>query len=159
MIRVFAAQTKPGLKKALLDLPVDALPQIGKHRFRSWYEIQLDRLAKEVRIRNSNNSRLLPGIKWGHSGKVLSLYLRDLVLHTRYFTETESSTIADWLYVPIDGILIQRLAKLGVSLPFRQIREIDSPAKFYAVQDRLQEAAVKVGVPRVWFDDNWADRK
>lgn len=159
VIRVFAANTKPGLGRALVKLPVEELPQIGKRKFRSWYEIQLNKVAKQVRVLNSNNSRLLPGLKWGHSNKVLSLYLRDMVLHTRYFTETQASRIVDLLYVPIDGIIIQRLAKLGVKLPFRKIREIDSSEKFYEVQDLLQNAAAKVGVPRVWFDDNWADHQ
>lgn len=90
--------------------------------------------------------------------KVLSLYLRDLVLHTRYFTDAQACAMSDWLYVPIDSILIERLRSLGVNIPFRQIREVDSEGKFYEVQKLLADAAAKVGVPRVWFDDNWADR-
>jgi len=44
-------------------------------------------------------------------------------------------------------------------LPFKAIKEIDTTEKFYDVQELLGEAAAKVGVPRVWFDDNWGDRQ
>jgi hypothetical protein len=54
---------------------------------------------------------------------------------------------------------MKRLRKLGVSLPFRQIKEIDSAEKFYRVQDLLEEVSAPTEVPRVWFDDNWASRQ
>ena len=36
---------------------------------------------------------------------------------------------------------------------------VDSPKKFYGLQDLLGEAAREVGVPRVWFDDAWATKR
>ena len=158
VIRVFAPKTKGDLLEALHRVPVDDLLKIGKDGFRSWYETQLEHVAGKVRMRNSHNSRVLPGLKWGHSSKVLCLYLRGLVEHTHYFADSQAATIAHWLHAPIDGIVIRRLRKLGVTFSFRQIRAIDSPAKFYEVQDQLEQAAARAGVPRVWFDDIWADR-
>jgi hypothetical protein len=54
--------------------------------------------------------------------------------------------------------VIRRLRKLGYAPPFRSIKEIDSSGKFYDVQNALGEAARSIGVPRVWFDDNWGQR-
>jgi hypothetical protein len=52
-----------------------------------------------------------------------------------------------------------RLRKLGMKLAFDRIREIDTAERFFGVQQQLGEAARKVDVPRVWFDDNWGDRE
>jgi hypothetical protein len=44
-------------------------------------------------------------------------------------------------------------------MPFDRIREIDSAAKFRVPQRALADAAKSARVPRVWFDDNWAERR
>ena len=158
VMRVFAPDTKAGLMTTLENLPVDELPQVVKDDFRRWYETQLKKVAAEIRKRNAENSRVQPGLKWGHAAKVLSLYLRDLVEHSRYFTDREAKAIAPLLHVPIDGIVIDRLRALSVTTPCRKIKEIDSAAKFYEFQELLEDAAKRVGVPRIWFDDNWGAR-
>jgi hypothetical protein len=81
------------------------------------------------------------------------------VNYSRYFTDADAARISPWLYSPIDRVVIDRLRKLHGLLPFRQIKGINTPEKFYLVQDLLGQAAAKVGVPRVWFDDNWGDRQ
>ena len=159
VIRVFAQGTKPGLARVLEQVPVDDLPGLDQKRFEEWFEVQLERVARELRKRNHKNPRLQPGLKRGHAVKVLSLYLRDLVAHTRYFDDRAARRIERWLHVPVDRIVIGRLRCLGVRFEFRGIREISSRAKFLQVQECLEEAAVRIGVPRVWFDDNWADRQ
>ena len=73
--------------------------------------------------------------------------------------DAEAARISPWLYSPIDHVVINRLWKLHGPLPFWQIKGIDTPDKFYLVQDLLGQAAAKVGVSRVWFDDNWGDRQ
>jgi hypothetical protein len=158
VIRVFKAETKTGLCLVLVSLPVDELAQLKPEEFVSWYNRQLNRVAREVRRLNHVNARIQPGLKWGHSAKVLSLYLRDLVLHTQYFSRTQAKRISPWLYAPIDGIVIRKLKGLHVKISFRSIREIDSKSKFTKVQKTLGTAAELVGIPRVWFDDNWARR-
>lgn len=159
VIRVFASGTKPGLLRVLRELPVDDLRRLERSGFRAWYRRQLEKVARELRKRNRDNVRLQPGLKWGHAAKVLSLYLRDIVLHSRYFPDATARRVERWLYVPVDGIVIRRLKELGVELPFGSIREIDTAAKFELVQGRLDRAARSARVPRVWFDDIWADRE
>jgi len=160
VIRVFAKGTKPGLQDVLMGLPTEELGGLrSQAEFNRWYRRQLARVAREVRRRNKGNDRVQPGLKWGHSAKVLSLYLRDLVLHTRLFSERQAKRIAAWLYVPIDGVVIRRMSKLGVPLPFDQIQEIATAKVFDDAQSILAIAARKARVPRVWFDDNWADRQ
>jgi len=160
VIRVFASGTKKHLLPVLAAVPVDKLVELNDaSEFKSWFEGQLEIVAQEIKQRNPNNSRIYPGYKWGHAAKVLNLYLWEVVLGSRYFTDSEMSRIRPWLYVPIDGLVIRRLRQMGLRLPFAKIKEIDSPEDFYFVQDLLGEAAAQVGVPRIWFDDIWGDRQ
>ncbi len=159
VVRVFAAGTKPGLQARLEQIPVDDLLTIvDADGFRTWYEEQLQSVATEIRKRDAKRARILPGIKWGHSAKVLSLFLRDLVEQCRYFTDAESRAIVPWLHVPVDSLVMKRLRRCGVALPVQQIKEIATAKQFYAIQDCLEAAAQRAGIPRVWFDDNWAKR-
>lgn len=160
VIRVFEKGTKQRLLPLLVDIPVDGITNLSdKFEFKAWFEEQLDLVAKEIRIANPNNSRIHPGYKWGHSAKVLNLFICQVVLGSRYFSDSEVCHIRPWLYIPIDGIVIERLRKMGLRLPFTKIKEIDSPEDFHLVQDQLERAAIEVGVPRIWFDDVWGDRQ
>ncbi len=158
VIRVFRAGTKQRLLPLLEGLPAHELPALDEDRFAKWYEHQLDHITRCLSELNTRNPRVQPGLKWGHAAKILSLYLRDISLHTRYFGDAEVRRISPWLPVPIDSIIIRRLRRLGLRLPFATIREIDSKEKFLIVQSALAEAAKTAQVPRVWFDDNWAER-
>lgn len=159
VIRVFAQGTKPGLLRVLESLPVDDLPALDRTEFEAWYRVQLERVARELRKLNVGNPRLQPGLKWGHAAKVLSLFLRDLISQTRYFDERAAQKLEPWLHVPVDRIVIRRLRNLGARFDFQGIREIDSQERFLQVQRCLEAVAAPIGVPRVWFDDNWADRQ
>ncbi len=158
VIRVFTKGTKPSLLPLLAALPAEDLRKLNANTFPRWYEHQLDRIVSIIAPLNASNRRVHPGLKWGHAAKVLSLFLRDIVLHTRFFDDGQVERISGWLYVPIDSVVIDRLGVLGIPLPFEKIREIDSAKKFHEVQDLLAREAVRAAVPRVWFDDNWADR-
>ena len=159
VIRIFRPGTKPGLLAVLSRLPVDDLLHVStREGFDRWYRKQLSRVTRELRKRNASNPRVLPGLKWGHAAKVLSLYLRDIVHHTRYFRDADVRRIERWLPVPIDGVLIRRLEELGVTLPYRKIKDIDTYTKFRAAQRILNASAEPLRVPAVLFDDNWAQR-
>lgn len=158
VVRVFEKDTKEDLMRALRDVPVESLPKMtGCEEFEAWFETQLSHVAHVIKKRNRTNPRVNPDLKWGHAAKVLALYLRDIVLHSRFFTDVEVTRITPWLFVPIDSRVIERLTDLGVRLPFRQIRQIASKDTFYAVQDLFASGSGQ-GIPRVVFDDVWADR-
>jgi hypothetical protein len=160
VMRVYRQGTKEPLMRALSALDPDCVPDVpGQEAYRAWFEKSLDAIAAVIAETNEGNSRIFPGYKWGHATKVLCIYVRDLVNYRVYFTDAEAVRISPWLYSPIDGLVIHRLRNLHGTLPFRQIKGIDTPEKFYLVQDLLGQAAAKVGVPRVWFDDNWGDRQ
>lgn len=161
VIRVFAPGSIAELLPALVSVDVDALPGLANEiEFRVWYERELERVAEAIRSRNGpDNSRVYPGYKWGHATKLLTLYVNAMVLNTRCFLDSMVERIQSWLYVPIDSVVMGRLQKLGHRLPFNLINQIDSAEKFYAVQDLLGQAATAAGVSRVWFDDNWGDRR
>jgi len=103
VIRVF----RPGTKEALLDvLGAISVASIegfaGPEEYDRWFRLQLDAVAKTVRALNPDNSRILPGYKWGHAAKVLNIFVRDTVLHTRYFDDSTVRRVSPWLYAPGD---------------------------------------------------------
>jgi hypothetical protein len=158
--RVFVKETKEDLFKALSAVPVSAIRSVRTDRqFKAWFEQQLTVVHRAISKRNRTNKRILPGARWGHASKVLTIFVREVVSHSSLLTDKERHRLEPFLFVPLDSINIKRLHKLGVRLPFSLIREIDTAEKFYKVQDLLGRAAASVGVPRVWFDDNWAARE
>lgn len=159
--RVFKAGTKDALVALLGGLPMDEVLGLpDEPAFRRWFDHQLDQVAEVIRERNPPRSRpgIHPGYKWGHGTKVLALFVRDVVLRSRYFSDAEVMRIEPWLCCPIDGIVIRRLRTVGARSHVSQIRGIDSAGVFWALQDRLESAAAEAGVPRVWFDDVWGVR-
>ena len=158
VIRVFEKGTKDDLMPALLRVPIEQLPALPDRRaFEAWFEKQLEPVAKTLAKRNARRNSVQPGIKWGHAAKILAIYVRDIVLHSRYFEDEEVERLTPWLFVPVDSKVMERLADLGVELPFHKIKEIATRDHFYVVQNLLG-ANCKSGVARVVFDDVWADR-
>lgn len=159
VIRTFVAGTKPGLKRALLGLPVAGLPgAVRAGRFDAWHEEQAKRVAEELRVRNADHPRVNPGIQWGHATKVLNIYLRELVDAPGHYPARVAEEIRPHLHVPIDRVVINRLVELGVWVPSRSIKGIANREMYRTFQQTIKEAADTVGVPPVWFDDNWAER-
>ena len=160
VIRVFQKGSKPVIMAALLRLDV---LRLGKARsetaYRAMFEEQLEYLARAIRRSNRQNSRVKPGLKWGHATKVLCLYHRGLVMHSRCFARNTADRLTGYLFAPIDSIVIDRLISLGYDPEVSKIKSINSKRKFYKIQTDLGVAAQKVNVPRVWFDDNWGDRQ
>jgi hypothetical protein len=160
--RVFKGGTKDPLVNLLGRIPMDELLGLDDEpAFRSWFVRHLDEVAGVILGLNAPQARpgIHPGYKWGHGTKVLALYIRDVVLFSRYFSDPDVERIQPWLYCPIDGVVMRRLRLLGEPLGVALIREIDTPDVYWDLQDRMGAAAAAVGVPRVWFDDNWGDRE
>ncbi len=159
VIRVFTAGTKSAVAPYLQDLEVDDLPRLKTcHQFVFWYEDALSGLALIIESVNPRNEGIRPGVKWGHSAKILSLYLRGLVYHSRYFSDFVAETIGPWLFVPVDRIVLAHLKELGVGLPFERIKDIATREDFYSIQRQFEQSCQRLKVPRVWFDDNWLRR-
>jgi hypothetical protein len=159
--RVFLRGTKEALTSLFPTLPVDELPALStKPDYRIWFESALRPVAGTIVGLNpvTRNPRIHPGYAWGHGTKVLSLFVRDLVLFSRYFTEDDARRIEPWLYCPVDGIVIERLRRVGFDPGVRFIREIGEAA-FWRIQDSLSAAAALAGVPPVWFDDVWSEAR
>lgn len=159
VMRVFATDTNDDVRPLLEKLSLHELTTLeSEPDYKAWFDPKTRLVADKLRIRNASNDRVNPGLRWGHATKILALFMRDMVLSSRLFSDAEANRIAFWLYTPIDSIAMKRLRRLGADPGFSLIKDIDTREKFYGVQDALGEAARKVGVPRVWFDDNWAYR-
>jgi hypothetical protein len=160
VMRVFAAETNDDVRPLLEQLPLQELTALkGELDYKVWFDAKTQLVANKLLIRNADNDRVNPGLRWGHATKILALFIRDMVLSSRLFSDAEAKRIAPWLYTPIDSIAMERMRRLGADLGFSLIKDIDTHDKFYGVQNALGDAARKVGVPRVWFDDNWGDRQ
>lgn len=158
VIRVFKKGTKKELVSHLQEIEIDQLKSIkNQTEFNKWFDDELESLAKVVRRHNHNNKRINPGVKWGHSSKVLCLYCNAMVLFSRYFSDDEATRLSFWLFVPLDGIILRKLESLDYTAPAK-IRLIQTRKDFYRVQNDLGSAASTHQVPRVWFDDYWSDR-
>ena len=158
LIRVFVPGTKPALLAQLVRLPIDELSALrSKVGFERWYESQLRKVARTLRKSNQRNPRVQPGIMWGHGAKVLSIYIRSLVLHSRYFPDRIASRVKPWLFVPVDSLFIEKLKSCGVKPPYSRIKDIATRRDFYFAQNLLAERCPP-RVSRVVFDDSWADR-
>ena len=138
VIRVLKPGTKKDLLSSLVSVKVNEMCKLrNKGQFQRWFEKNLESLSKALNRHNAHNHRVHPGYKWGHATKVLTLYLREIVLNRRYFSDSQVKRTSPWLYTPLDGIVIKRLRRLGCPLPFKAIKEIDTPEKFYDAQDLL----------------------
>ena len=160
VMRVYAKGTRDALLPLLPKLDVDTITQFkNQEQFSAWFDEHVGRIAKVIDQHNPRNTRIRPGLKWGHATKIMALYVRDLVLSSRYFSYTAAAKVSAFLHVPVDSVVIGRLRELGVQQPFTKIKEIDTREKFYRVQEGLASAALTHNIPRVWFDDNWGDRQ
>lgn len=159
VIRVFKPDTKLDVQPILEKIPVDDILSVkNETEYRLWFERHLEKIFHALEIKNAHNPRVQPGLKWGHATKILCLFLREVVLSSRYFKDEYVERIEWLLYLPIDGINIKRLRSLGISISFNLIKEIDSPYEFYHLQEILHKTGQNNGVPRVWFDDSWISR-
>jgi hypothetical protein len=149
------------IKEALRTIDVDTLPSFKtQEEFRLWFEEKLKLILDVIPQRNSHGKILSEGSrKWGYGAKILCLFLRDMIENCLYFSVDKVEETRKCLYVPIDDIIINKLGECGVTLPFSKIKEIDSSEKFYLVQNILGQVSEEIGVPRIWFDDNWGDRQ
>ena len=160
VMRVFVPQTKKDLLPFLPALPLLELEEINNQEgFEKWFTLQLNRLARRILLKNKDNPRVNPGYKWGHGTKILSLYLREVVLNSRYFNDRTTRKISPFLYVPIDSKIMDKMRKLGFKLPFNKIKDIHTKQQFMQIQQILGDAAAKVQVPRIWFDYIWGEIK
>lgn len=157
VIRVFRAGTKSEIQPILENIDIDVLRTIkNETQFKSWFNKCLAHIVKIINDTNRGNNRI--GNGYGHATKILTLYVREMVLNRRYFTDKEVRRIQKWLYTPIDGEAMKAIRKVGEELRFNRIKDIDKRS-FYQLQKRLGEVAAKVGVPRIWFDDVWGVRE
>jgi len=159
--RVFKKGSKKQICHKLGQIRVDEILCLRNEQdYKKWFEKQLNVLAQIIKKGNKGNKKIKPGHKWGHATKILCLYLRDVIINREYFLQNYKEKFKYWLYCPIDSQVMKALEKkCDISLPFHKIKDIDTPKKFYDIQNKLGQAACEVGVPRIWFDDNWADRQ
>ncbi len=155
-IRVFKPNVKNEIKKVLYKIDIDRLKAISKNDFRNWFEKNLKKVAKKIPHETSKRKKISDGGReWGYAAKILNLYLRGIVLGSHYFTYKQVEKIEKLLYVPIDSKIIGAV-KERININFNKIKDVNRN-KFYKAQDALDEAALKAGVPRIWFDDKWVD--
>ena len=160
VMRVFEQGTTRRLLPVLERTNIPQLRRVTTQaRYKRWFERNLERVAKAIEASNRRNTRIRPGLKWGHATKILCLFVREIVLRTRLLTDAEVTRLERFLYVPLDSVVRRELRGCGINLPGTGIKHICRPNHFYNAQDRMAEAAERAGVPRICFDDVWANRE
>lgn len=157
--RVYQVDTKADVVRVLERFPYNALRHIkSQTEFKRFYQRQLGRVVQAVRMRNKDNPKLGNGLKWGHCAKLLSLFMRDIVLHTRLYTDVEVKRLTPMLYVPFDSIVLDRLRRrCGVSNVPKKLKDIAGSKVFWHLQMQLQNAAAQAETQAIHFDDVWAE--
>ena len=160
VVRVFKSKTSEDLFRALKSLDLDELRSCTtQERFDDFFFYALRKVDAAILEKNGNNSRVGDGHKWGHAAKVLCLYLRDLVLYTRYFDDEDALRLQNLLYMPVDSVVMKHLRACGVRITPQRIKEIDSEEQFRAIQTLFAEAARRAHVPKILFDDVWGENR
>ena len=96
VLRVFAEGTRQDLTDAFVRIPVGELRDLSDEAtFRPWFEHRLEATARAIARRNAKNARVQPGAKWGHGTKVLTIFLREMVAHSRFFRDDEVEKIEE----------------------------------------------------------------
>jgi len=166
VIWVFREGTKKDLVRALKRLRIDRLRKCrSQQEFYRFFTKALGVVDQAILLKNRGNKTIGTGHKWGHAAKVTCLYIRGIVLHTRYFNDATAKRLRPFLFVPVDKIVLRELRRCGVKLESKAkaIKQIDSKKKFFEIQDLLAKAARQAerrkgtDVPRILFDDVWSE--
>jgi hypothetical protein len=160
VIRVFEKQTTEDLFAALKQIPVERLAKCQTQaKFDEFFFDALELVDKAILKKNRNRKSVGNGHKWGQGIKVLCLFLRDLVRYSSYFEPRTAKRIEQFLYVPIDSIVMKHLRACKIPLKPSAIKDIDSLGEFRAIQDVLTQAAEKANVARILFDEVWSENR
>ena len=162
--RIFPNETKTPegsvsnqIKEVLKKIEVGELLEIkDQKKFGEWFEKKLGKVVKKIPKRTSRGIELKDSArKWGYAAKILCLFLREMVLHCRYFEPEQAEKVEQWLYCPIDSKVMNAMKARGVPLNFTRIMDINKK-RFDYVQEQLSNAAKNEKVPRIWFDYVWS---
>ena len=127
----------------MIKVPVAEIATLRtKEDFERWFETQLRKVGTTIQERSRRNSRVQPGLTWGHTAKVLAIHVRAVVLHSSFFDDDIVTRVKPWLFVSVDSIVIKRLKACGVRTTFRKIREIATKADFISFRTSLQNDAI-----------------
>ncbi len=153
--RTLAAETNDDVAPALKQIDLKKLVACRKPaEFRKFFCEELKRVDRALARKN----KTVKGRKWGYGTKILSLFLRGMVLHTRYFDYKVVERLTPLLYVPVDRIVLNNLRKAELDTRCRAIKDM-SQETFWQIQEWLAEAASNVGVPSIIFDDVWSNQE
>ena len=154
LIRAFKKGSKAHLIPVLLAVDLEKLVSCrSRQEYQRFFRNELKKIHKALASVKLNSKKHGKGLKWGHATKILCIFLRDLVLYSRYFDKPTAEHLERFLYNPIDGIVIRKLRDLGADPGVRKIKEIDTPKKFWDIQDLLDKAAKLANTIQVRFDD------
>jgi hypothetical protein len=160
LIRAYNKGTKPRLFYALLSVDLESFSKCeSREEFRKFFEAELEKVYRALAQDEENIRKHGLGLKWGHATKVLCIFLRDLVVYSRYFDEDTAKRLERFLYNPIDGIVMRKLEELGNDTGARRIKDIDTPDGFWRIQNLLGEAAELADTVQIRFDDVQAERR
>ena len=158
LIRVFKEKTKHDILDALISVPIEDLRKINNEsEFRAFYKHQLNRIEKAVLRKNARNRTLGKGLKWGHCTKILSIFIREVVLRSRICSNKEVKRLVPFLYVPLDSKVLRKLRDCELSEVPRRIKDLSTAGQFWNLQELIGRAAKEAGTFAIYLDDVWVE--
>ncbi|MGA2150769.1 MAG: hypothetical protein ABSG44_09825 [Thermodesulfobacteriota bacterium] len=158
LIRVFEEKTKDDILSVLVSVPIEDLRKISNEsEFKTFYKQQLDRIENAVLRKNARNEKLGKGLKWGHCTKILSIFVREIVLRSRICSNKEVKRLVPLLYVPLDSKVLGKLRGCGLSEVPNRIKDLSTAKQFWNLQELVRKAAKQAGTSAIYLDDVWVE--
>lgn len=159
VIRVFRAGTKLRLLSYLITFDVDSVANVlSQEDFNQWHMHNVNNVFQV--ITEDGNYENIPeeGLRWGHSTKILNLFLGHLIFYSNYFQDFLNVEEAKkFLHVPLDSKAFEVLRDNDVEDVPTRIKWLTSES-YYRLQNEIRNAAAEYDLPPIYFDEYaWAN--
>lgn len=155
VIRVFKKGSKKQLTVCLLDINVDDLGKIkSQEMYDKWHLVQINKIFSCLKKENANLVKLTEeGLKWGHSTKILNLFIGHLAMMSPYYSNArECYKVQFFLHVPLDSKVFEALRICKIEDVPKNIKSI-SAKSYKIIQITLRKAALEHKIPALYFDE------
>jgi hypothetical protein len=158
VIRVFVKGSKTTLLTCLSTMDLKPLQKIQTQKeFDNWHLRQVDIIYRLLKNKKNVKRLSTDGLKWGHSSKVINLFIGHLVFYSSYFNASKRlEKLKFFLHVPLDKKVFDALRLCNIPHVPSSIKLLTKKI-YYELQHVIYEEAHKNKLPALYFDEYaWA---
>lgn len=155
VIRVFVKGTRDALLSCLDKIPAENVIYLQTQKeYDQWHYRQVKKVYTCLRQQRGNVSRIgnNAGLEYGHSTKIVNLFMGHLVFYSPYFKKKDIKTISSFLHVPLDKKVFDALRACNMQAVPRSIKKVDKKT-YYKIQGEIRESAKNYNLPPLYFDE------